>query len=492
MKYLRIILLFSAMLAATFAANAQRYGVTVSEQRATVAGGMVNVSMKIDAEKLDIGCNGSYRLVPFIGKDSVRVQLPEVVYSGGERHRFDRRREHLSGMAVTGIYKEFPKANKRTSEQVDYDVAVPYMAWMDGARVGYDLISRACDGDKTLVSEYMPEAMEGARYRRLPDPMLYADVVFYSPEPENYRDPFTQKMVSGKRRSVSADLYVNFPQDVPEILPYYMNNAVELHKADSLMGYIFNNDLTSGAVITITGYASPEGALWRNANLARYRSQNMHKYLSGKYDLSGIPVTANSVPVDWEGLRRAVESGTMSYADDILNIIDEVEGDEQRERLIARVADGIPHKWLLNNVYPRLRRTELKVDFTVRGITLEKAKEMLYSKPELLSMEEMYMVAGEYEAGTPEYAEVFAIAAKHFPGDFTANNNAAAAYLQMGDAENAYRYVVKVAHDPRAYSNVGTYYYLLGDMEQAGKYFRMAVGENIPGAAQRLKMIEDK
>lgn len=489
MRY-KIIIILAAVLTGTFG-MAQDHGVRVLNPVAEVSGTMVEVSMQIEADRLDIGCNGSYRLVPCIEKDGVRVQLPEVVYAGSQRYRFDRRREFLSRQTPDPVYKVFPKAHRRKPETLDYRVSIPYMPWMDGAGLRCSWLIYSCRGEESFaVVADGAVTIDGPGLYRGPDPSFYGDVVYYTPEAEQYSDPYTGRMISGKRRSISADLYVNFPRDVPELLPDYMDNAAELRKADSLMNYIAGNRLISVSGLYITGYASPEGALWRNTNLARYRANNLKKYISDRYDTSGLQLFVASVPVNWQGLKEALLTGRYPYADAILQIISDVDGDEQRERAIMDIAGGVPHRRLLNEVYPTLRRTELKAEFTVPGLTAEQARELIYTNPELLSLEEMYMVSGEYEPGSDEYVEVFSIAARQFPDDFIANNNAAAAWLQKGNAAEAYRYVSRIAHDPRAYSNVGTYYYLLGDREEAKRYFRMAVREGIPGADRRLKMIE--
>lgn len=491
------------MILGTLAAQAQFPGLRISDPGIEVSGGTVNVRMHIEAEKLDIACNGSYRLVPFIEKDSVRLQLPEVVYAGSHRYRFDRRREQLSGQLVSEVYRVFPKANRQKPEAVDYAVSVPFLQWMEGARVKYEWLCYACEGEQLLAAETLamplPESVYGyaaappaGAYRHLPDPKIYGDVVFYAPEQERYRDAETQQLVSGKRRSVSADLYISFPQDVPDILPDYKENAAELKKVDSLMSYILGNDLMSAVELTITGHASPEGAYWRNTNLSRYRANNLHRYVTAHYDIAGLPVSVNWIPVDWEGLKSMLAESDIPAKEEILQVIDDIPGDEERERIIARIDGGASHRRMLWEIYPRLRRTVLRADFTVAGLADERAQEVLDTKPELLSLAEMYAVARHYAPGSDDYLEVFELAAREFPGDFVANNNAAAAFLQRGDAEGAYKYIVKIAHDPRAYSNIGTYYYLLGEMEEAGKYFALGAEHGIPGARERLKMVEEK
>ncbi len=441
---------------------AQQRAVTISNASVTESGGNLNVRMLVDAQKVDVRCNGSYRLVPYIVKDDVRLKLPEVVYMGSQRGKFDRRKEFLSGGNIPEYYKVFPNANRRKPEVVDYIVAVPRMPWMENARVCYDWVVSDCGGDTVLWTDHI---------RQEKSVFELPEVVFYSPEPETYRDPQSGEFVAGKRRSVSAELYIQFPQDVPDIREDFRYNFDELRKADSLMYYILDNKLMSEVEMSIHGYASPEGALWRNKNLSRYRAQNLHKYLKAKFDISGLPLTVEWTPVDWDGLRSILADGNFPYGDDIVGIIDNTEGDEERERIIAGVAGKKVHERLLGEVYPRLRRTVLHAGFTVAELTPEQARDILHTNPELLSLEEIYSIADSYEEGSYEYIDVFLAAARQFPNDFVANNNAAAVLLRSGSSREAYKYLAKISGDPRAYTNIGIYYYLEGDTEGAKDYF---------------------
>ncbi len=352
-----------------------------------------------------------------------------------------------------------------------------YNPALPGSRLGIERLKR------------LPEGVDAIDHRRQAYPSVYTDVVFYTPEQESYRAQ-GDVPVAGKRRHISADLYVNFPQNVPDIRLDFRSNFDELRKADSLMNYIMSNDNVSEVEVSVHGYASPEGALWRNRNLARYRALNVKKYLDGRFDLSSLPLRVEWTPVDWAGLREILSTGDFPLADEIVAIIDGTEGDQERERIISSVLGRDLHRRLVAEVYPRLRRTVVRADFTVPPFTPEESRELIDSEPELMSLEEMYSAAGLYEEGSYEHTEIYLRAARQFPDDFIANNNAAAALLRSGNSREAYKYLIKISSDPRAYSNTGIYYYLEGDIEKAKEYFRMAMDAGTPGAEKRLKMIE--
>lgn len=88
--------------------------------------------------------------------------------------------------------------------------------------------------------------------------------------------------------------------------------------------------------------------------------------------------------------------------------------------------------------------------YTVRPFSIEEAKEILKTKPQQLSLQEMFLVAQTYEPGSPEFNEVFDIAVRLFPDDETANLNAACTDLQKGDLTSAEKHLAKAGNSKEA------------------------------------------
>ena len=86
----------------------------------------------------------------------------------------------------------------------------------------------------------------------------------------------------------------------------------------------------------------------------------------------------------------------------------------------------------------------------VRSFFIEEAKEILKTKPQQLSLQEMFLVAQTYEPGSPEFNEVFDIAVRLFPDDETANLNAACTDLQKGDLTSAEKHLAKAGNSKEA------------------------------------------
>jgi len=129
---------------------------------------------------------------------------------------------------------------------------------------------------------------------------------------------------------------------------------------------------------------------------------------------------------------------------EILSIIDKDENDfDVKEGRIKALDGGKAYATLLQDCYPALRHSDYTVRYVVRGFNVEEAKQIIKTRPQQLSLQEMYLVAQTYKKGSNEFNEVFDVAVRMFPDDPTANINAAAIELQRGDLQQAARYLEK-------------------------------------------------
>ena len=83
--------------------------------------------------------------------------------------------------------------------------------------------------------------------------------------------------------------------------------------------------------------------------------------------------------------------------------------------------------------------------YTIRSFTVEEARELIYSDPRQLSLNEMFQVAQTMEPGSDAYREVFEIAVRMYPEDPVSNLNAALTAIDAGRLESARRYLAKTS-----------------------------------------------
>ena len=493
------------LLATCLTAQAQEItgkGIALDRLSTEITGETLDIRFTVRASNLWLDGDGQLKLEFAVESGDHRLILPVVVYSGQRRYHYERRREELSGGYHAEPYHIYKGVRKDYAYELDYRLSVPYSAWMERASITYREYLHDCQGDyehsrgvllsalnpvpaqpeAVQVVEAVPVVETATAWR--PNPAFFPHLVsFLTPEVEEV-----------KARASMLELNIGFPVNVTEVRPLFGNNVYELSRADSLVGMLQSNTLIAIHAVTIRGYASPEGPYANNDRLARGRSEGFKQYLVGQYPYNAYVRHAHTswVPEDWEGVERLVESHYgISRKPEVLAIVRNpvLAPDAKDQRLKEIQPWSGNYGILLNEIYPKLRRIELRVDYTIQNLTDAQARELLYANPSMLSMDEMLRVARFYEPGSRQYREVYEIAARQFPDDVVANHNAAAALLQEGRAEAALPYLRKTASDPRSLLNAGTYYYILGDLNAALECFNKAKEAGIAQAEHNLRLV---
>jgi Tfp pilus assembly protein PilF len=148
---------------------------------------------------------------------------------------------------------------------------------------------------------------------------------------------------------------------------------------------------------------------------------------------------------------------------------------------------------MLNELYPRLRRVVSRIEYTVRGFNVEEAKQIIRTRPQQLSLNEMFLVANTYEEGTKEFGAVFETAVRIFPDDPVANLNAAASALLDKDLAKAERYLQKAQRNtPAYYNNLGVLNMMQNNLARAKNLFQRAAEENLEVALKNLEEVKKK
>ena len=147
------------------------------------------------------------------------------------------------------------------------------------------------------------------------------------------------------------------------------------------------------------------------------------------------------------------------------------------------MAGGAPYRYILQTVYPALRHSDYVVQYKIRNFTADEAKELLYSDPKQLSLNEMFQVAQTYEPGSDAFCEVFEIAVRMFPDDPVSNLNAANTALQLGRIDQARRYLAKAPDSPQKRLAGAVALLLEGNLDDAETIFRAL--ENEPSVKEQ-------
>ena len=382
-------------------------------------GDSLNVAFRIHLDSLTMKSEQQLVFTPMlVGKDS--VLLHPIIINGKNQHiRYLRLADKKKDEQALVIRRK-----NHTSQQVDYTQTVPYQKWMKQ----FDLsVKKDLCGCGNLADQ---------------DTSLLAQIDNTPKLNSFYMQP---KAEATKVRAEKGEAYLSFKVNKSDILADFRENATELSKITSTIDLVKSDKNVSITGIDIHGYASPDGPYANNKRLASERAAALRNYVSGLYDLDSRLFTYHATPEDWDGFKKKVAESDLADKEAILQIANSSLAPDAKDQKIRKQYPA-SYRIILSDIYPCLRHSDYTVTYTVRPFDVEESKELLKTKPQLLSLQEMYMVAQTYEPGSDEFNEVFDIAVRLFPEDETANLNAAITELQKGDLAAAEKHLAKAGN----------------------------------------------
>jgi hypothetical protein len=445
------------------------------------SGDSLVIDMEIDMSKMNLKANHAQILTPVIGSETEEIELPKVMIQGAEKHRAFMRELELDDQAYEAFESNLPYAIVKPKGKLQYHLSVPFEPWMTDAFLDVEEDLCGC-GDQAKIAR--SRVFDGLTKEVVADPvyLVRPQLAYIQPEVEVI-----------KKRTEISNAYLDFPRGKNEIYPDFGNNPTELAKIDKMIRTIATNrDITVQGVYMV-GYASPESSLKFNTELSRARAESLMQYFMNNSAISSSLFETRTGGEDWDGLRRLLEEYPLSHKNEIFRLMNTVSDLDAREKAISKIGDGRPYKIIYDELYPKLRRVVCEVNYTVKDFSLEEAQENLLIAPQLLSLNEMYIVANTYDVGSPDFLKVFEIARREFPDDPVANLNGAAAALAKNNLREAERYL-KLADPstPEYANNMGVYLMLKGSYPEADKFLKRAESEGMQIASQNIRELKKK
>lgn len=388
--------------------------IVVKERLVEHVGDRLIIDMKLALDELSLSANRSLVCTPLIERgDSVRA-LPSVIVNGRNRQiQYDR-----SGRDATANGEFVLRRHNGKEQTFDYHASIPFAKWMER--------SEALSNDKSPLFPI-----------RIAEPVVLRPLLAYvTPEAERV-----------KERVKEGSAFLDFPVNRTEIYPEYRDNPSELRKILETVSSVKEDPYATITEVYIKGFASPEGTYKHNTYLAEHRAKALIEYVKGLYHFEQARFTVDFEPEDWAGLEKRVENSSLADKEELLAIIraDEPKDYDRREAKLKALNGGASYRVLLRDIYPALRHSDYAVRYTIRSFTVEEARELIYSDPRQLSLNEMFQVAQTMEPGSDAYREVFEIAVRMYPDDPVSNLNAALTAIDAGRLESARRYLAKTS-----------------------------------------------
>jgi Tfp pilus assembly protein PilF len=251
--------------------------------------------------------------------------------------------------------------------------------------------------------------------------------------------------------------------------------------------------------ININAWASPEGEISFNTNLANDRATSANAYLSKKIkkineekakklkvDIKTLEKEINYISKgngeDWDGFMHAVQGSDLKDKNQILNIINTQTDNNKREQEIRNMT--VVYKEIEEQILPPLRRSEITVNCFEPKRTDEEIAKLATTTPDSLKYAEI-LHAATLTSDPQTKLNIYKNAFTNKDRDWKAYNNAAAEAIvlgQMAEAENFLAQAVKLDDkNGKIENNLGVLACHKKDFAKAEQHFLKSAtyGENV-------------
>ena len=436
--------------------------IKVSNVQVAQQNNALSVSMDLNLDSLYLPSNLQLVYTPVFKTRQGEIKMPEIVINGRRQQIMFERGVGKKQLNLSPEALVVRRTNKKV-QTVNYSASIP----LSGQVKNYDLNMH----EDLCGCGNMEEGNDfNLRHRRQPQ------AVFVRPAVE-----------AVKVRHLDKRAYIDFPVNRIELHADYRRNPAQLDSIVRTINALKDDKNLEVSAINIHGYASPESPYSHNDFLAKNRAKTLTDYVRRMVALPTQLFTVSSTAEDWDGLRNYLKDSNLEHKTEILAIANDEKMDpDAREQKIKKLYPS-EYRFMLDTWYPALRHSDYHITYKVKPFDVAEAKEIIKTKPQQLSQEEMFLVAQTYEPGSKEFNDVMEIAVRMFPENETANLNAANTRLNAGDADGAKFYLDKAGNSPEALNARGVYESLKGNDQQARHYFALAAKAGVKAAQENLE-----
>ena len=410
----------------------------------------------IRGDIVEVEITGNFPAKYFAKK--VRLEAtPVLVWDGGEAAFAT---EGFQGEDAAGNYTVVPF---EAGKSFTYTASIPYDAAMeDGSRL--ELRLRGLKGDKAV--EF--------------DPYVLCNGVITTPNLVQPDDKFAMTPDRFQRTmSFSLGDDINYAYNSSRV-----TTAETRQDGWKAMKDLFvlaaSADSVSLTGVTIEAYASPEGEISLNEDLATNRTESAQKALMKelkrkKIDTADGFYTLMAKGEDWNGFKRLMNASDIADKDLILRVLEMYSDKTKREEEIRNIAKT--YSEIEDQILPSLRRSEIAMNYTVEGYTDEQLVAIATNAPATLTVEELLFSATLFDDVNDKYT-IYAACAATYNSDLRGHNNAGVCLMEMGrrnQAEEAFNSARSLEPNNKAVlNNLGAITRQKGKTDEAASLFGKA------------------
>jgi len=483
---IRLVLLLLLLSTAAYGQPAYQGQLYITSKSLSVFDGKLNVVLNISYEGLTLASNSSLTLTPILKYSNQLLELPSILINGALRQRVYHRSEVLSSgspgisPAPADATAIVVKNDSKTSKLFTYKFQVNYAPWMKHSMLFLRTRECGCNGKPAGV--YEDKLADGI------------------PLPQNHPSTIGPD-IDSRYLSLTNIVPLIDGEDTLHVLkgsiPFWGTSGLEklsgskqeyeiYFRVREALRSLEHQSGTSITKVKITGYGSPRGNYRKNEKECSKRALSLKDYLRENYVAGKVPVEVSWVAEDWDSIRSLVSTSDMPLRDAVMDLINTVDQNRGRERMLIDLADGTSYRYLVGRIFPRVKRVEYSISYTQHRLDTAEGRRLFEMGSRSLKLSEFFAVAMSYPKGSNEYNDAFDLAARLFPDSPEASINAAAVALSKRDVKKARTYLSKYETLPPAYNNMGILYLLEGNRDKAEVYLQMAAANGVKEAKEAL------
>eukprot|EP01012_Entosiphon_sulcatum_P049805 TRINITY_DN68512_c0_g1_i1.p1 TRINITY_DN68512_c0_g1~~TRINITY_DN68512_c0_g1_i1.p1 ORF type:complete len:580 (-),score=87.95 TRINITY_DN68512_c0_g1_i1:15-1754(-) len=407
--------------------------------------------------------SGKYPAKVFAKKATVTV-TPVVKYSGGEKAM---KPVVLVGEKATGSGQKISYSTGGT-----FSYTTEKFAYEPGMKVA-KVELRAQGAVKKKTKDFTPvEIADGTIVTPLlvrnDEKGIYAKDAFVKTTPVNQ----------------TANIYYVINQSV--VRPSELKSD-EMKNLQTFINTNINSQWYEFKGINVSAYASPDGELSLNENLAKDRAKTGSKALMGefkknknkdqKFGKEESNYTTQTTAEDWDGFQTLMQQSTIADKDLILRVLTMYKDGDQREKEIKNLSKTYTE--VAEKILPKLRRSVLTVNVDKKSRTDEMISKLSTTTPDSLSVEEL-LYATTLTTDVNTKVQILQAAEKKYASDWRTSNNLGVALLMQNkvtEAGDAFKRAEGTANgNPILMNNLGIISAKSGDRKKAMEYYDKASG----------------
>ncbi len=253
-----------------------------------------------------------------------------------------------------------------------------------------------------------------------------------------------------------------------------MMNSIKTNSADTSVRF---------TGVEVQAYASPDGELTLNENLANDRAKSASVVIKKQLKASKVKGTDQEgfynlagKGEDWDGFKTKMQASNIEDKQLIIRVLEMYDDPAKRESEIKNLAET--YLEVKEQILPPLRRSQMVVKMEKVGRSDAQITALVNSDPAKLSLEENLYAATLTEDLSKKLA-IYTKAAELFPADWRPVNNMGYIYLmqnKLGEAETNFNKAKSISATPVVMNNIGVIASLKADRAAAKAAYAQASG----------------